>query len=134
MTSSDQGTNSYPWIPPELRGRPTGTPQRASAQPPKCPCKAVGAAYQAEGSLLGEGPQRNLSGPQRASEGLQGKLRNWNGVSIWQTLAIQPRRRASKISPEEIDELLDRSADGVKYLRETLSRVFRLPKGSMRLR
>lgn len=43
-------------------------------------------------------------------------------------------KRKSKLSSDEIDELLERSADGVKYLRESLEDVFKLPRQSLRLR
>lgn len=46
---------------------------------------------------------------------------------------VLPIERQSKLSPEEIDELLDRSAEGVKDLRHTLDRVFRLPPYAIRL-
>jgi hypothetical protein len=43
-------------------------------------------------------------------------------------LATYPHneRRPSKITPEEVDEALERGAEGVKYLRKTLDRVFTL--------
>lgn len=43
-------------------------------------------------------------------------------------------RRQSKLSPEEIDQLLEQSAKGVEDLRKTLNKVFRLPRYSIRLR
>jgi hypothetical protein len=42
--------------------------------------------------------------------------------------------RKSKLSPEEVNELLEQSARGVHYLREQLRKVFRLPRRPMRLR
>ena len=42
--------------------------------------------------------------------------------------------RRSKISPEEVDELLERSGRGVQELREILEPVFRLPSRPIRLR
>lgn len=45
-----------------------------------------------------------------------------------------PPRRKSKLSPEEVDALLEQSAAGVRYLRRQLDQVFRLPRHSIRLR
>jgi hypothetical protein len=46
----------------------------------------------------------------------------------------QRQRRKSKLSPQEIDALLEQSARGVEYLRKQLNQVFRLPRRSLRLR
>lgn len=46
----------------------------------------------------------------------------------------EPERRKSKLTPEEIDELLEQSARGVRDLREQLRWVFRPLRGSVRLR
>lgn len=46
----------------------------------------------------------------------------------------QPPHRQSKLSPEEIDALLEQSARGVRYLRRQLDQVFRLPRHNIRLR
>jgi hypothetical protein len=43
-------------------------------------------------------------------------------------------KRISKLSPAEIDALLERSAAGVRDLRETLQKVFRRPSRLIRLR
>jgi hypothetical protein len=49
-------------------------------------------------------------------------------------ILLKRRERESKITPQEVDELLERSARGVEDLRKTLSSVFRLPSNSPRLR
>lgn len=50
------------------------------------------------------------------------------------SVAARSSGRKSKLSPEEIDELLEQSAKGVRYLREQLRKVFRLPRRPLRLR
>ena len=43
-------------------------------------------------------------------------------------------QRESKLSPDDVDELLAQSAKGVRYLREQLRKGFRPPPGNMRFR